>query len=326
VRSDVSMASETDVASSLSASGGAVSSDYWVIEIKGTQIPASLTNAGTPSIADLKFMTSAGAGANAGSGALVTPSSTWSNASNVFDGNATSFGFSSNPNPKIGFQFDAPQTITHLSITTRNDAFWWQAPKSINLYYSTDGGTTLTLYRHMPIEAAWSQGETKIVPIWGGYASEDLSALDEAGGYRFYAIKNTGLSFAGATTCFVPELLLKASGLKIEYQAHRQRFSGMSVVTDAPADGSPEIGYTQMSQNSYLILDFGYKRVIEEFGYTARTTFNTQAPTKLELYGLTGAMANDASWTLAEMTLLKSVDDSASSPPASGADRTFSYP
>lgn len=312
----------------LMANSGVVS-DRWWVKIRGAVLPGTLAGSAQQSIAELKFMTSAGAGANAGTGSTITPSGTWVSASSAFDNDVTTFANSGTAECQIGFLFDTPKPITHISITARNNGNWNQVPSCFDVYYSNDGGVTPQLIRHIPVGGPWTTGETKVFDLsTNGYTSENLSALDEVGGYRYYAIKATGNSFGGSTSCNVAELLLKNGSTKIQTQMHRNRASPTisSSSSSFPCDGEVA-GFFALNNGSYVIIDMGYKRVITSFGYTARTsTFGTQAPTKLELYGLTGSMANDASWTLAEMTLLKSVDDSASATPTSNEERTFSYP
>lgn len=303
-----------------------VSAPRWRVRYIGTEKPDTLTGAGpAKAIAELMFMTSAGAGAQPGSGTAITSSSAGSpnTETAAFDSDGTTYWLcgGSDADTWLGYAFGANWPITHVSITVRA-SFQYQGPRSFLAEYSLDGGSSWILARYLTTPL-WTSGATRVFALYAdGYASQDLSAFDEVGGYRYYAIKNTGTNYAGTATCNQAELVLKKSGSAIQTTFHRNRSGGISYPGSGisyPFDGEASGNFFTLNSGSYVMIDFGYKRVVDQVGVTVRVGFASQSMKTYELYG------GNTDMDITHMSLLKSVNDTGGTP-ASGATVLFNVP
>lgn len=273
-------------------------------------------NGGDLSIAELMFMTSAGAGAQPGTGtALESGHGGGFVAANAYDGNAATYWYAGTGSSTgwLGFQFDASWPITHVSITTRDSGTYYQGPRTFFVEYSDDG-STWTVVGYF-VAAPWSGSSTQVFDLSTGYASDDLSALDEVGGYRFWAFKNTGVSYQGGDPSYQVELVLKKSGVAIQTAYHA--FTGPVQAFD----GVTGDAYFGLANGSNFPIDFGYKRAVDQVGVTMRSSASgIQGMKTYELW------AGDTDLNIANMTLITSVNDTGANPPGANATPLFSVP
>jgi hypothetical protein len=311
--------------------GGVVapsSAEMWWIEILSSDQPESLSGGGDKTVVEMRWMTSAGAGAQPGTGTAFSAGGVGGFvAANAFDANASTYFYATSVEPDLGFDFDSAQSITHLSITVRNDGFHFQGPRAVRVYNSTDGGVTPNFVRYI-VFATWTSGQTQVVDIWNdGYASENLSSLDEVGGHRYWAFEVTGDSYQGFYPCYQTELLFRKSGSNIATAYHRVRMTGLgSFDIGRPFDGTTGDNYFHMSAAGYVIVDFGYKRAIDQVGVTHRTF--ADGVQGLQTYDIHYADSfSTSTWDIAEMTLFASINDTGgANPPGAGATVLFSVP
>lgn len=296
----------------------------WRVRYNASQLPEGITGVSPDArtIAELMFMTSAGAGAQPGTGSAISSGTTGSTTeADAFDGNAATYAnLGSADGVWIGFNFDTSQAPTHVSITARTSSHY-QAPRSFFVDYSGDGGSTWTVARYL-VAAIWTSGSTQVFDLSAdGYASDDLSALDEVGGYRYYAIQNTGDSYQGLNPCFQTELVLKKSGSVISTAFHRNRGDGFAYTGSGPFDGVTADAYFSLAASGYVLVDLGYKRVVDQVGVTHRTF--ASGVQGLQTYDLLAGNSFD----IGTMSVIKSVNDTlGSNPPGAGVTVLFSVP
>jgi hypothetical protein len=271
-------------------------------------------------------MTSAGAGVQPGTGTAISSAGT---AADAFDGNSATWwyaGFGATDNAWIGYNFDVDQEPTHLSLKARNDAGCYQSPRVFWVERSTDGGASWLPVRYI-IAAPWTIGATQVFNLYSdGYASADLSALDEVGGYRYWAFEVTGDNYGGSYPCYQVELVLRKSGAAFQTAFHQHRQSGFNNLDiGRPCDGVASDEFFAMGSGAYLIVDFGYKRAVDQVGVTHRTF--ADGVQGLQTYNLLAANSfSGSTWTLAEMSVIKAVHDTGANPPGPGASVLFSVP
>lgn len=280
-------------------------------------------NGGDLSIAELMFMTSAGAGAQPTTGTPIESGHGGAFvAANAYDGSAATIWYAGSGASTgwLGYAFVTAQTITHVSITAQNTGAHYQSPRSFFVEYSTDSGASWIAACYC-IASAWTSGATQVFEIATSYASNDLSTLDEPGGYRYWAIRATSPgAYTSTFPAYMTDMLLKASGFSIGQEFHALGQSGVGAVSARPFLGGSGDDYFSISAaNNYVMIDFGYKRVIDQAGILCRATFPYQS---LRFYDV---LAGNSSFAIGSMSVLRSVNDPGGTP-TGGTAPLFSVP
>lgn len=293
--------------------------NYWMLEYVSPDY--STPNTATPTfqggLEELKFMLSAGAGANAGPGVAIGdgPPSGGFQMSNAFDATTAAWVNSAAP-ARIGYQFNQGQDITHLAITQR-DLNSFDAPWTFLVKKGTSLGTLQTVGYYKAGASRWSGSrETRIIDLVADRLglTTDLSALDEVGGHRYWAIKPTA-TFAGSSgDALQREFQLWKGGVNITAgKWHRQYLTGTSNGYVTPFDRGPGNYHFVTLPSGYVLVDLGYKRLPDQL-----KTMNYAADTRMcknfDLYYADGAWPT----SLASMTLYNSYTTGAGLPADQG--------
>ncbi|MES2994696.1 MAG: peptidoglycan-binding protein [Patescibacteria group bacterium] len=312
---------DTTLAISVTDVYEATSAARWRVRVYGAQGLDGTTGAGAHSIAELKFMTSAGAGAQPTTGTPISSNDGGGGAkANAFDGSNSTYWYDgANADSWLGYTFDSAVAITHVSMTSR-DSFY-QTPKTFFVEYSTNGGSSWNTAAYI-VSSNWTAAaQTKVVSLATAYPSNDLSALDEPGGYRYWAIKaKSPGSYAGSFNANQTDILLKRNGTSIGPDQHANRGLNATVVNSTPFNNVTGDNYWYFgAADQYVMVDFGYKRVVDQVGVLVRSGFPSQALRYYEVW------AGNSAFTLASMSLITTVDDNTGTP-TGGTAHLFSIP
>lgn len=237
--------------------------------------------------------------------------------SNAVDGNLTTFWASSNTLPTATFTVDAGAgnqfNPVLFSVIPRTFAAN-QTAHSMLIEGSNDL-SAWTTFVNIPTLAETTNSEER----------QFTSGGNDASGYRYFWIKDTGNNFAGASVAYAKEIrLIGANGENVALQniafvgSRSASDHAIFFGADTATNGGAGVG---LNINDTLGLDLGRTRFTPTSIIIDHSTVTLYAQHGIKQFEIYGGATN----SIGSATLLKSVND-VSGTPVAGESRTYSIP
>lgn len=257
----------------------------------------------------LRFLEHSGDTAQPGTGTAIGSGAAAGTYSDCFDSNDATNCAVPNSTGWIGFSFDTEQTIRAILYKSAS-SFVSQQPRHLKIEYSLDAGSPSTWIECTDIPA---------LGVWGTLEQRELSLtspVDEAGGYRYWAIDPSATYGGDSLYTFIEfELLQAGVNLATRWEEVTTSIGGNTSIVDGVITGDSYGGGNPISAD--VVIDLGYARVVDSVRLTARQApWAGQTPKTFNIKRSSDGASYTTEWSVADL----------GSTPAANEQRTYPKP